>query len=82
MFHHIAARKGFEKELYTHSEVFGDIRQVPFSIKEASEYLEVAEITVRRWVKDGALESTKIGRNIVFNADVLKDFKKRRNPYS
>lgn len=78
----VIARKGFEKELYTHSEVFADIRQVPFSIKEASEYLEVAEITVRRWVKDGALESTKIGRNIVFNADVLKDFKKKRNPYS
>lgn len=78
----VIARKGFEKELYTHSEVFGDIRQVPFSIKEASEYLEVAEITVRRWVKDGALESTKIGRNIVFNADVLKDFKKKRNLYS
>ncbi|MEK7333617.1 MAG: helix-turn-helix domain-containing protein [Nitrospirota bacterium] len=82
MFQHIAARKGFEKELYTHSEVFGDIRQVPFSIKDASEYLEVAEITIRRWVKDGSLESTKIGRNIVFDADVLKDFKKKRNPYS
>lgn len=78
----VIARKGFEKELYTHSEVFGDIRQVPFSIKEASEYLEVAEITVRRWVKDGALESTKIGRNIVFDAAVLKDFKKKRNHYS
>jgi len=78
----LIARKGFEKELYTHSEVFGDIRQSPFTIKEASDYLEVAEITVRRWVKEGALKSTKIGRNIVFDADALKDFKKKRNVQS
>ena len=78
----VIARKGFEKELYTHAEVFGDIRQSPFTIKEASDYLEVAEITIRRWVKDGALKSRKIGRNIVFDADALKDFKSKRNPYS
>ena len=31
------ARKGFEKDLYTHDEVFGDIRKSPFSLKEAAE---------------------------------------------
>ncbi len=39
----VIARRGFEKD-YNHDEVFDEIRQSPFTIKEASEYLEVAEI--------------------------------------
>jgi excisionase family DNA binding protein len=73
------ARRGFEKELYRHAEVFDDIRQSPFTIKEAAEYLEVAEITVRRWVRDGALKSKRLGRSIVFDAEELKAFKKKRS---
>ncbi len=42
----VIARRGFEKDTYTHNEVFDDIRHSPFIIKEAAEYLEVAEITV------------------------------------
>lgn len=72
------AKKGFEKDLFTHEEVFDDIRQEPFTIREAAEYFEVAEITVRRWVRDGILKYKKIGRNIVFDADVLKEFKRKR----
>jgi excisionase family DNA binding protein len=71
------ARRGFEKDLYTHKEVFEDIRESPFTIREAAEYLEIAEITVRRWVRDGILKSKRIGRNIVFDADVLKDLKRK-----
>lgn len=74
----IIARLGFEKEHYTHSEVFSDIRQSPFTIKEAAEYLEVAEITVRRWARDGILKHNRIGKNIVFDTDVLKAFKRQR----
>ena len=74
----VIAKQGFEKDLYTHKEVFEDIRQSPFTIREAAEYLEVAEITVRRWVRDGILKFKKIGRNIVFDADVLKEFKRKR----
>ncbi len=74
----IIARLGFEKEHYTHAEVFSDIRQSPFTIKEAAEYFEVAEITVRRWVKDGILKYDRIGKNIVFDPDELKAFKQRR----
>ncbi len=74
----VIARRGFEKDLYSHEEVFKDIREAPFTIKEASEYLEVAEITVRRWVRDGILKFKRIGRNIVFDADVLKEFKRKR----
>jgi len=72
------ARRGFEKDLYEHDEVFDDIRQSPFSLKEAAEYLEAAEITLRRWVKAGKIKYRKIGRNIVFNPDELRAFKKAK----
>ena len=72
----VIARRGFEKYLYTHDEVFDDIRRSPFTIKEAAAYLEMAEITVRRWVYDGILKSKRIGKNIVFDIDDLKAFKK------
>jgi excisionase family DNA binding protein len=76
------ARRGFEKDLYTHDEVFDDIRRSPFSLKEAAEYLDVAEITVRRWIKAGKLNFNRIGRNFVFDPDVLKDFKQSKDTLS
>ena len=74
----VIARQGFEKNFYTHDEVFSDIRQSPFTIREAAEYLEVAEITVRRWTKDGSLKAKRLGRSIVFDADDLKKFKMKK----
>jgi len=74
----VIAKRGFGKDPYTHEEVFEDIRQAPFTIEETFEYLEVAEITIRRWVRDGILKFKRIGRNIVFDADVLKEFKRKR----
>jgi excisionase family DNA binding protein len=71
------ARKGFEKNLYHHDEVFDDIRKSPFSLKEAAEYLEVAEITVRRCAKAGKLDYKRIGKNFAFNPDELKAIKKQ-----
>lgn len=70
------ARKGFEKDLYTHEEVFDEIRKTPFTVKEAAEYLEIAEITLRRWVKAGNINHKRVGRNIVFDPDELKSFKR------
>ena len=72
----VIARQGFEKELYIHDEIFDDIRREPFTIKEAAEYLEVAEITVRRWVKEKILNSKRIGKNIVFDVDEFKRVKR------
>lgn len=74
----VIARHGFEKDYYTHDEVFDEIRSSPFTIKEAAEYLEVSKITIRRWVKSKKLEIRKIGKNIVFDVDTLKIFKKRK----
>jgi excisionase family DNA binding protein len=73
----VIARHGFEKDLYDHDEVFDEIRQSPFTVKEAAEYLEVAEITLRRWIKAEKIEYERIGRNILFDADKLKAFKRR-----
>jgi excisionase family DNA binding protein len=73
----VIARREFEKDYYKHDEVFDEIRQTPFIIREASEYLEVAEITVRRWVKSGKIKTRRIGRDIVFSVDDLKRFKKQ-----
>ena len=72
------ARKGFEKNLYTHGEVFDDIRKSPFSLKEAAEYLEVAEITIRRWAKTGKLDYKRIGKNFAFDPDELKAIKMQK----
>ena len=72
------ARKGFEKDLYIHDEVFDDIRKSPFSLKEVAVYLEVAEITVRRWAKAGKLNYQRIGKNFVFDPDKLKEIKKQK----
>ncbi|MBW2741143.1 MAG: hypothetical protein JRE64_20395 [Deltaproteobacteria bacterium] len=47
----VIARRGFEKDLYRHNEVFDEIRQSPFTVKEAAEYLEVADQTSLKLLK-------------------------------
>jgi len=74
----VIARRGFEKDLYGHNEVFDDIRQSPFTVKEAAEYLEVAEITLRRWIKAGKIRFRRVGRNILLDPDELKVSKKNK----
>ena len=48
----------------------------PFSLKEASEYLGVSTVTLRRWIKSGKLSGYKIGRAYSFDVLELKEFKK------
>ncbi len=72
----VIARRGFEKDFYSHDEVFDEIRQAPFTLKEAAEYLEIAEITLRRWVKAGNIKHERVGRNIAFDPDELNAFKR------
>ena len=71
-----ARLRGFEKDAYRHDEVFDEIRQALFTVKEAAEYLEVTEMTVRGWVKSGKLAGQKIGRRLGFDPDMLKQFKR------
>lgn len=71
----IIARSGFEKDRYSYDEVFDDIPS-SFTLKEASQYLEMAEITVRRLVKSGKINFSKVGKNYVIGIDDLKAFKR------
>ena len=68
----------FEKDLYRHNEVFNEIRLSPFTVKETAEYLEVAEITLRRWIKAGKIRFRRVERNILFDPDELKVSKKNK----
>lgn len=74
----IIARKGFDKDEYTYDEVFGDLPST-LTIKESSEYLGVAEVTVRRWAKDGKLPFHKVGKNYVFDVDDLRKLKREQS---
>lgn len=71
----IIGRYGFEKETYTHDEVFGDLKE-PFTLRESAEFLNISIVTLRRWLKQGKLPCRKIGRTIVIDTSVLKDFMK------
>lgn len=53
-----------------------EIAQKPFSLKEASEYLGVSSVTLRRWVKAGRVLASKIGRAYSFDVSDLKQLKK------
>jgi excisionase family DNA binding protein len=72
----LIARKGFDKDYYSYDEVFDDTPST-FTIKETSEYLEVAEITIRRWVKEGKLPYDRVGKNYVFSVDNLRELKRK-----
>ncbi len=74
----VIARQGFEKDQFTWKEVFDDIRSTPFTVREASDYLEISEITLRRWVKAEKIPIQRVGRNILFDVDELKAFKRTR----
>jgi len=53
-----------------------DIARKPFNLKQASEYLGVSAVTLRRWVKKGRLTACKAGRAYTFDVLDLKRFKK------
>ena len=72
----LIARKGFDKDYYAYDEVFEDIPST-FTIKETSEYMDVAEITIRRWAKEGKLSFRKVGKNYVFLVDDLRKLKRK-----
>jgi excisionase family DNA binding protein len=72
----LIARKGFDKDYYSYGEVFDDI-PLTVTIKETSEYMDVAEITIRRWAKEGKLPYDQVGKNYVFRVDDLREMKRK-----
>jgi excisionase family DNA binding protein len=53
-----------------------ELAEKPFRLKEASEYLGVSTVTLRRWIKSGKLSGYKIGRAYSFDVLELKKFKR------
>ncbi len=53
-----------------------EIASKPFNLKQASEYLGVSSVTLRRWIKTGRVTAYKIGRAYTFEVMELKKFKK------
>ncbi|MBW2608789.1 MAG: helix-turn-helix domain-containing protein [Deltaproteobacteria bacterium] len=53
-----------------------EIARKPFNLKQASEYLGVSSVTLRRWVKAGRVLASKIGRAYTFDVSDLKKLKK------
>ena len=53
-----------------------EIAKKPFNLKQASEYLGVSSVTLRRWVKTGRVLAHKIGRAYTFDVKHLKELKK------
>ena len=71
----LIATHGFKETDYTYDDVFSDLPET-LSLKDAAQYLGVAEITIRRWIKDGKLSPSRIGKNYVFSVSDLRAFKK------
>ena len=53
-----------------------EIASKPFNLKQASEYLGVSSVTLRRWVKAGRVLASKIGRAYTFDVRDLKELKR------
>jgi excisionase family DNA binding protein len=67
----------FEKENFSHDEVFGEVAQAQFTVGEAAEYLEVSVPTFRRYVQGKKISPAHVlGRNQLFAAQDLKSFKR------
>ena len=53
-----------------------EIAKKPFNLNQASDYLGVSSVTLRRWIKKGRILAYKTGRAYTFDVRDLKDFKK------
>ena len=53
-----------------------EIASKPFNLKQASEYLGISSVTLRRWIKTGRVSAYKVGRAYTLDVMDLKRFKK------
>ena len=63
-------------EILNIKEWQNEIASKPFNLKQASEYLGVSSVTLRRWIKTGRISAYKVGRAYTFEVMDLKRFKK------
>jgi excisionase family DNA binding protein len=73
----LLGQKAFEKESFTHEDVFVAVSNAEFTVSEAAEYLEVSVPTFRRYVQSKKITPVHIvGRNQFFATTDLKSFKR------
>lgn len=62
---------------FSHSDVFGHLKDARFSTQEAAEYLAISMPTFRRHVQSGnVIPAEIIGRSQRFSSGDLRKFKK------
>lgn len=59
----------------SHSDVYCDLYAEAWNMKDACEYLEKSESTIRRWIKDGILKADKKSNEYFFDYVELKRVK-------
>ncbi|MBW2029012.1 MAG: helix-turn-helix domain-containing protein [Deltaproteobacteria bacterium] len=72
------ARRGFEKDLYTHYEVHDEIGGSPFTVREAADYLGVSETTLKKWIEEGKIKWKRVGKRKVIEQKEIEAFKERQ----
>ena len=73
----LLGKNAFEKENFTHEEVFGEVLNSEFTAAEAAEYLDVFVATFRRYVQAKKMVPARVvGRNQFFDPGALKALKK------
>ena len=62
----------------SHEQLFGYLRNAPFSAEEAAEYLEISMPTFRRYVQSGKIQAADvIGRSQLFASADLRKLKQK-----
>ena len=76
-FFSLLVTNAFRDDNFSHADVFGHLKNEPFSTAEAAEYLGISMPTLRRCVQAGKLEpSHTVGRNQMFSVKTLRAFKR------
>ena len=72
----LVAKNAFQADSFSHSDVFGHLKDERFSAQEAAQYLEVSMPTFRRYVQSGKIMPAEIvGRSQLFFSGDLRKFK-------
>ena len=64
----------------TNMDVFGELYEEPWVIKDVARYLSVTETTVRRYIKAGRLKASQPGRKYLIDYRELIKFKEQPQP--
>jgi excisionase family DNA binding protein len=66
------------EEIFSHSDLFGHLKEERFSAQDAAEYLEISMPTFRRYVQSGKVIPAEIvGRSQLFSSGELRILKKQ-----